>query len=317
MQIYVNAATDTTSRSTLSSVVGDEDTLYFADQAANTEDALRALSRSEVVYGSLTRDELTSSGKLRWLQLDSVGLDGLEAEMLLLGRKNTQITNLGHLGCNAVADTVLAGILALTRGLNELTLLNERLEWRSSTFRSSLHLLASAQVLLVGYGAIGRAVRTRLEGFGCTSIVPVRRSPGVGEASLTDLASLLPVSDLVISSLPSTLATRAIFDEKCLLTFRRGSYFVNVGRGDVVDEWALAQAVKSGHLAGAVLDVTLDEPLQRSSPMRGIPNLLLTQHTAGGASDEFVSKAELFVENLRRYKTGLPLLHGINLSRGY
>ncbi len=316
MHIYVNAATDTTSRSALLSVAG-QDSFFFGSQETNTEESLSALSRSEVVYGSLTREELTSAGDLEWLQLDSVGLDSLDSDTPWPGRRAIQLTNLGHLGCDAVADTALAGILALTRGIYDLTVLKERLEWRSGTFRSSLRLLAPAQVLLVGYGAIGQAVKTRLEGFGCTDIIHIRRSPMAGEASLADLASLLPASDLVISSLPSTSETRGLFNERCLLAFRPGSYFVNVGRGDVLDERALVQAVKSGHLAGAVLDVTLDEPLQRASPMWGIPNLLLTQHTAGGATRELVSKAELFTENLGRYRVGLPLLHRVDLSRGY
>lgn len=316
MHIYVNATTDTASKNTLLGVAG-EDAFFFATEKTSFDDHLRALSQSEVVFGSLTPGELTSAGRLEWLQLDSVGLDSLDSNTRWPDRRPIQVTNLGHFGCDAVADTALAGILAVTRGVGQLSLLNERRTWRSDGFRSGLRLLGSAQVLLVGYGAIARAVETRLKGFGCTNIIHIRRSPATGEPSLADLTSLLPASDLVISSLPSTPETRNLFDGRRLTAFKPGSYFINVGRGDALDEGALAEALKSGRLAGAVLDVTLDEPLQPASPMWDIPNLLLTQHTAGGATHELVAKAETFTENLRRYRLGTPLMHQVDLARGY
>lgn len=315
MHIYVNAACDNASEDAVLSAAGQA-TVFFATDETSTEEAHGALYRSSVVYGSLSPEELASAHDLEWLQLDSVGIDDLDPYTPWPGRGTPQITNLGHLGCDAVADTTLAGVLALTRGIQELALLKERREWRSRAFRSNLHLLASAQVLLVGYGAIGQAIEARLEGFGCKEINHIRRSPLVG-ASLADLASLLPGSDLVISCLPSTSGTRGLFDERCLSAFKRGSYFVNVGRGDVLDEDALAQAITSGQLAGAVLDVTREEPLQQVSPLWDSPHVLLTQHTAGGFAEEQVLKAELFAENLRRHQGGLPLLYRVDLLRGY
>lgn len=315
MHIFVNAACDKAARATVLSAAGHDD-VFFATDETSTEEALGALSGSSVVYGSLTPEELTRAHDLEWLQLDSVGIDDLEPDMRWPGPDTPQITNLGHFGCDAVADTTLAGLLALTRGIQELALLKERREWRPRTFRSSLHLLASAKVLLVGYGAIGRAIELRLEGFGCRDIIHVRRSPSAGP-SLTGLASLLPASDVVISCLPSTSETRGLFDERCLSAFRRGSYFVNVGRGDVLDEDALVEAITSGRLAGAMLDVTLDEPLQPGSPLWTSPHVLLTQHTAGGSADEQIQKAELFADNLRRHREGSPLLHRVDLIRGY
>lgn len=315
MHIYVNAACDSASSDTIRSAAG-QDTVFFATDKTGTDEALVALSRSSVVYGSLTPGELAFAHDLEWLQLDSVGIDDLDPDAPWPGRSGFQVTNLGHLGCDAVADTTLAGVLALARGIQELTLLKERRQWRSGAFRSGLRLLASAQVLLVGYGAIGHAIEARLKGFGCTDIVHVRRSASTG-ASLADLASLLPASDLVISCLPSTPQTRGLFDERCLSAFRPGSYFVNVGRGDVLDEQALGRALTSGRLAGALLDVTREEPLPPSSPLWESPRVLLTQHTAGGSADEQVLKAELFAENLRRRRDDRPLLHQVDLLRGY
>jgi phosphoglycerate dehydrogenase-like enzyme len=122
---------------------------------------------------------------------------------------------------------------------------------------------------------------------------------------------------VVVSTVPDTPTTRGIFDARRLQLFKRGSIFINFGRGSVVDENALINRLCDKHLGGAVIDVTQSEPLSKNHGLWNCPNTIITQHTGGGTIDEEPRKIEWFCNNLKRFRQGETLLGAVDFKRGY
>jgi phosphoglycerate dehydrogenase-like enzyme len=176
--------------------------------------------------------------------------------------------------------------------------------------------------LILGLGAVGSAVARLAKAFGMRTI-GVNRS-GRSESSDVDevrrtaeLAAVLPQVDAIVLSLPLTEETEKILDAEAIGRLPAGAVLVNVGRGGVVDEDALIDALRSGHLAGAALDVFATEPLPEDSPLWVLPNVLLSPHTAGLALAENERIVALFTDNLRRYLRGEELINRIDTSAFY
>jgi phosphoglycerate dehydrogenase-like enzyme len=278
-----------------------------------TADEQRAhCQQAEVIFGNVPLDWLRETPALRWLQLNSAGLDPYH-RFDWSQRPDVTVTNLHGLFGEPCAETVLAGILALYRGIVPLTDWQRRGEWVGGKLRPSLQLLQGKQALVLGAGAIGQRVGYLLAAFGCT-LTHLRRSR---VPTLAELDDRLPQADVVISTLPETPETVHLLDARRLSRMKAGSLFVNMGRGSVVDEAALAEVLRHGPLAGAVLDVTTVEPLPTDSPLWALPNVVLTQHTGGGYAGEKRDKLRVFTENLRRYRAGEPLAHVVNFGKGY
>ncbi|MBW7458880.1 D-2-hydroxyacid dehydrogenase, partial [Paenibacillus sepulcri] len=132
-----------------------------------------------------------------------------------------------------------------------------------------------------------------------------------------DLDSALAKSDFIVSTLPLTAETEGIISAERIGRMKRGAVFINIGRGRTVDEEALIEALQSGHLHGAGLDVTAVEPPQASSLLWDMPNVILTAHAAGVSPKKAERRTELFAANIQRYLQGEPLLNVIERGRGY
>jgi phosphoglycerate dehydrogenase-like enzyme len=131
------------------------------------------------------------------------------------------------------------------------------------------------------------------------------------------LPELLPQLDVVVACLPHTPATLGVIDAHAFSLMRRSALFINIGRGTTVDEHALILALRSGTIAGAALDVVAAEPLDKTSPLWELPNVLLCPHSAGTVDEENAALTRLFCANLRRYLDGQPLVNVIDKRRGY
>jgi len=167
--------------------------------------------------------------------------------------------------------------------------------------------------LIIGFGAIGQGVAQRVRAFGA-GVTGVRRSQGAHPladriADMGALPELLPEADVVVLSVPLSGATRGLVDAEFLRAMKDGSVLVNVGRGGLVDEAALLAALDAGRPEHAVLDVFETEPLPADSPFWRHPRVALTAH-ASGITDGLTTRNDaLFLDNLRLYLTGRPLLH--------
>jgi phosphoglycerate dehydrogenase-like enzyme len=169
---------------------------------------------------------------------------------------------------------------------------------------------------VVGGGPIGRAIAGLLRAVGMrVDLVGRCGGPGVHPASA--LAGLLPRAEWLVLAAPLTEATRGLLGPAALAALPPAARVINVGRGELVVDDALADALRSGRLAGAALDVFVDEPLPAGSPLWGLPGLIVSPHMSGdvvGWQDRLV---ELFTDNLVRYRTGRPLRNVVDKARGY
>lgn len=265
----------------------------------------------EIVFGNPDPSTLQHARNLRWVQLESVGFgEYLDLDWDNIGAQFT-LTNLAGFFSEPVAETALAGLLALARRIDTLVVAQNEGTWIGDPLRTRTRTLVGSHVVMIGFGAINRRLAELLAPFSC-KITAIRST-----TSPDELDTALSGADIVVCTAPDTPGTRALFDETRIGLMPDHAVFANFGRGSIVDEAALASALNTGQLAGAVLDVTRQEPLPPDHPFWRCPNTILTQHSGGGSHDELDRKIDVFLRNFNRYSRGEPLAGVIDLTRGY
>jgi glyoxylate/hydroxypyruvate reductase len=218
-----------------------------------------------------------------------------------------------------LAEFALLGLLAFAKRLPELERGKARRAWPD--IKPTMGVLEGRTVLVVGLGAIGVAFARLARALGMR-VLGVKRTPvevpGVDEVAAPDrLADLAREADALVVTTPLTDDTRGLVDRAALAALRPGAVVVNVGRGAVVDEAALVDALRDGHLAGACLDVFAEEPLPDDSPLWALDNVILSPHVAARTDDEDDRAVELFADNLRRHLDRTPLRNRVDPDRLY
>ncbi|MFE6162548.1 D-2-hydroxyacid dehydrogenase [Streptomyces sp. NPDC056486] len=311
--LYVDLALDASEQERLRAVAPGQ--VWFAEPDSESIGDAHVLADSHIALGNPRADWVAKAPNLRWLQLASVGIDRYAGlDWPVLGQRLT-VTNLGGLFADPVAETCLAGILALYRGVDVLAGLRTGETWSKLDVRPGLRLLGGANVLILGRGSIASRLAELLAPFGC-SVTHFARSDG-DIRTRQELDARLPDFDIVVGLLPGTDETADLFDRRRIDRLCPGAVFVNAGRGTLADEDALVAALASGRLGGAVLDVTREEPLPAGHPLWSCPNVILTQHTAGGSRDETERILDLFEDNWQRLAGGEPLRNVVRWSKGY
>ncbi len=288
--------------------------VIFRDELPNTDEQQTQLLAAHIVFGNAPVELLNQSSTLRWLQLYSAGIDPYQ-ELTFEANPSLIVTNLRGFFGRPVAETALAGIMAMYRGIDTLARLQTQQHWVGSALRPQLRTLRGAKVVVLGAGSIGLTFKKLLQGFDCEVLVMSRSAGDIH--SLDALDAVLPTTDILLNTLPETPETIGILDKKRLSLLSANSLFANVGRGSAVEESALIELLTENRIYGAVLDVTEEEPLPPNHPLWSLPNVLLTQHTAGGFGDENRNKVLFFIENLRRFEQGEPLDSIVDFARGY
>jgi phosphoglycerate dehydrogenase-like enzyme len=304
MKIFCNLLLSNVQKDRLQNGIGKVQLNHFNESVPESV-ARPYFEKTEIAFGNPPSSWLASHLSLRWVQLESVGF----GEYLSLDWDT--VTNLSGFFAEPVAESILAGILSLYRGIDQLVLLKHNVEWQGDSLRPSLRTLNASHVVLFGQGAINSRFAELIAPFQCNII-----QFGRGWTN-TFLDEALAQADLVVSTVPDTPKTRGVFDRRRLNQFKRGSIFVNFGRGAVVDDDALADALQAGLLRGAVIDVTRDEPLPAEHRFWQTPNIILTQHSGGGTSNEIDRKIDWFLDNFGRYQRGEKLNAIVDFSRGY
>ena len=226
-------------------------------------------------------------------------------------KKDVIITNLKSFSASQAAQTALAGLLSFYRGTDFFALLKKEKKWVGDPIRNKLEILNNKKVLFFGKGSINKEVSKYLKPFDC-------KCSFIDSHSTKEyILNKLRLAEIIICALPGTKRTKMLFNKKMLDTFPKHSILVNVGRGDLIDENHLIEKLKNKTLRGAVLDVTSEEPLQKNSKLWNCPNLILTQHTGGGYTNEIIDKVYFFLDNFKRYSKNTSLLNLINPSKGY
>ena len=266
--------------------------------------------QSNIVFGNIPPEMIEQSSNLEWIQLESAGFsEYMHLEKL---KKKIIITNLKGFFAKQVAQTALASILAIYRGIIKSENLKNKKKWIGDPIRNSLSILEKKNIVLIGNGSINKCFKNYIRPFNCKTISFNSNSKN------SDIIKHLKKAELVISALPGTEKTNNFFDKSKLNSLNKNCIFVNVGRGNSVDEKHLIQILKNYKIRGAALDVTRDEPIKKNSLLWSLNNVILSQHTGGGSDTETRDKIDFFLNNFKRFKVNKnKLLNKVNLSKGY
>jgi phosphoglycerate dehydrogenase-like enzyme len=250
---------------------------------------------------------------LKWLFTVAAGLDGIDCG--LFAQRGVTITNGLGLTTSAVAEYAVLGVLAAAKRYDRVVRLTDRREWPEEA--PGRMELEGSRALIVGFGHIGRAIGRRLAGFG-VQVTGVNRTGRDGALTPHAWRGRLAEFDWVLLAAPVTGATRAMIGAAELAAMKPTAWLVNVGRGDLVDQDALIEALRGGRIGGAFLDVVTPEPLPAEHPLWGVENALLSMHLSGRSQKSlWIRAADLFLENLDAFRAGRPMRNVVDLQAGY
>lgn len=286
--------------------------------APEPDAALRAAWRDAevVVTLDLPEERLADMPRLAWVQAYSAGLE--QYPLAALAARGIRLANAAGAGAPAIAEFVFGRLIEVFRNLRDI----EAMQRARAFHRPGGRTLSGRTMGIVGLGAIGSEVARLARAFGMKTFA-TRRSARPGDTSpLVDelagpegLDALLAASDVVVLCAPATDSTRDLVDRAAIARMKPGAVLCNVARGSLVDEGALREALASGHLGAAILDVTRKEPLPEDDPLWDAPNLYLSPHSSIPPDAYDARLVDLLVENLRRYVAGEPLANEIDCSR--
>ena len=253
-------------------------------------------------------DALLASDALRWVQSAGAGYDTWHFQELL--RRGVRLS-IAHVNNVPIAEFVMREVMDRFQRADEWRAAAAEHRWEHHEWRE----VYGSTWLVAGVGAIGTAVAERARAFGCT-VIGVRRHPTGDEPvdemiAPEEVATALPRADVVVLTLPATVQTTNLVNHDFLAAMRPDAVLVNVARGSIVDEAALVRALDAGRPDFAVLDVVSEEPLPPDHPLWSHPKVVVTPHTSSGGHGRFARGADLFAENLRRYRAGESLLHEV------
>jgi len=264
---------------------------------------------------------LDAAPRIEWLHQRGAGIDRIAGPRL--AQSGVVVTNGSGNHAPNIAEHVLGLMLAFARQLPALIRAQQAAQWQPPR-AERLFELSGQTLAVVGAGSIGRALGARAAALGLR-VLGVRRSthpaedaPGFARVvGIEDLDDVLAEADHVAIALPLTEQTRGLFSAARLARLKRGAYLYNVGRGGLVDHAALLEALRSGRLAGAGLDVTDPEPLPADSPLWHEPGVIVTAHSSGNTPHSFERYRALLVDNIGRWSRGEPLRNVVDLRLGY
>lgn len=262
-----------------------------------------------VISGLWRNDLLERAKRLRYIQSIGAGTDQFSRE--LLSARGIRLASARGVNGRAVSEHAMALILALTRRIPEARDNQAKRIWRDMigdpTRREDE--LGGKTVIVVGIGAIGGRFAQIAKAFDMR-VIALRRDPALGKGAAdsvhatSDLKALLPEADFVVLTCPLTKETEKLIDAEALQRMKHSAYLVNCARGRCVDEPALHEALRQGSIAGAALDVTVEEPLPPSSPLWAMENVLITPHTAGETRRYEETVLDILLDNLDRLWRG-------------
>lgn len=294
--------------------------------AAPSDEVRAAVTDAEAYFGyGMARTLFMAAPRLRWIHSASAGVGRLLFDEVRAS--DVIVTNSAGVHAVPMAEYMLGGILYLLKSLDVAVEQQHTGRWDKSAFAGSsttVRELRDCRILVLGAGGIGSALATRLTALGARC-VGVRRHPDRGIPDGFERVvgpdgwyDLLPDADVLVVAAPATSETKRLVTGEVLDRLPRNAIVVNVARGSLVEERALAERLASGSLRGAVLDVFEVEPLPASSPLWGLWNVLLTPHVSAVSPQGFWERElSLFVDNWQRYVEGREMRNVVNKEAGY
>ena len=288
---------------------------------AETECArVKAAFFSSDIFPDFSRQFFSAARKarnLQWLHVFNAGVDHpIYAEMLARG---VRLTTSSGSTAEPIAQTAIAALLMLARNFPRWIAAQRKHAWDPMRGSDLPRDLAGQTVLILGLGQIGREIARIARALGL-HVIGVRRGARQADDPVDELhpparlAELLPKAQWLVIACPLTPETRGLVDASLFAKLPSGARVINVARGEIVDESALVAALRSGHLAGAYLDVFEKEPLPADSPLWDMKNVLISPHNSSAAAGNDARIYAIFVENLRRWTRGAPLLNEVKTA---
>ena len=299
----------------MAAAVGDEAPDAHVVVPETNEDALREIADASAAYGTLTPELLKAAGQLEWLQAPAAAPAAGYYFPELVSHPVT-VTNLRGIFNDRIPAHIMSYLLTFARGLHIYARQQREALWKPHGPESVVYL-PNATALIVGVGSIGAEAARLCAAFGIRVVgVDARREDkpeGVTELHRPDsLDSLLPQADFVILTIPHTPQTEGLFDASKFSKMKRTAFFINIGRGKTTKLDALNDALRSGTIAGAGIDVYEIEPLPKDHPLWSAPNAILTPHVADRGPDLDPARIQVISENARRFARGETLMNVVD-----
>ena len=292
--------------------------VHVAEHDALTE----AIADADIYVGWLSQAAFGAAKRLQWIQSPSSGVNYYlaipgfpESDVLLTSASGT------HGAC--LAESVLGMILAFTRGIRDGVFAQQQHTWAGRTIRPKLAELTGSTMGIIGFGAVGRALAKRAQVFDlritAVDLFPADKPEYVSALwGLDHLDDLLRESDYVVVTVPYTPQTDGMIGADQLAVMKPTAMLVGISRGGIIEQGALAQALREKRLAAAAIDVCKPEPLPADSELWDLENLLITPHIAGGTQFERQHVLDIFRENMGRFLNGdLPLRNQVDKDRWF
>ncbi len=272
------------------------------------------INEADIVVGILPPEQVRQASNVKWVQMASAGYDSFDKPDIRawLNERGIKVSNSSNIYNEPCAQHALTMMLALSRRIPQAALnQSTSREWKQWEERKDTWLLKGQTVLLLSYGAIAKRLCEMLAPFQMNVIAVRRNVTGtepVKAITENELSEYLPTADHVVNILPGGDETLNYMNVAKFSQMKRGSIYYSIGRGSTTDQAAIAEALHSGHLSAAYLDVTSPEPLPGDHELWTVPNCYITPHTAGGHHDEFIRIVQQFLENLKRFENSEELL---------
>jgi len=288
------------------------------------EGVYEEVADADILYAAHISERLfRTASRLRWIHAPMAGMDYLLIPAVV--ESDVVLTNSSGVHAPAMGEHAIGMMLTFTRRFHDCL----RAQWEGRWMRDEIYRtvpsfdeLAGKTLGILGFGAIGREVAKRARPFGMR-VIGIRRDTSE-DADLADqlltpdrLDEVLPELDFLVIAVPGNPDTVGMIGRSRLARMKPTSVLINLARGSIVDQDALVDALNSGRLAGAGLDVFEPEPLEDGHPLFSARNLLLTPHVSGISPMLWRRQTDLFIENIRRFRDGRPLLNVIDKQRGY
>ncbi|XPF94451.1 D-2-hydroxyacid dehydrogenase [Colwellia sp. RE-S-Sl-9] len=310
---------DTAANIKLHEYAGNRDVLI----TTNINLVLENASDINIVLGDFPREYLASLPKLIWFQQFGTGVEWLNSHPNLI-QAPFLLTNCSDDHHDVVADHLMALVLSITRGIPQFVNSQNKKQWQQTSLTNcdNLFQLRGKTVLVVGLGSVGLAIINRLIPFG-VNIIGVRKNISKSVNNISKLYSIDELNlaaqqaNIVITCLPRTDETTHLFNDAFFEAMPEPGFFFNIGRGNAVNETALVNALTTGQLKGAAIDVTIEEPLNKESPLWTAPNLLITPHVGGTYNDVIQTWRDVALDNLALYEQGAELRNVVDKESGY
>jgi len=292
--------------------------------AVDRESDLALAADADVAFTlALSKEAIDRAVHLRWLHCSGHAVSHFP--LADLAARGIGVTNSRGVQAVPIAEHVMGCLLALARRLPSTLRMQQEHAWRPNELRDdgAPWVIAGKTMVIICAGTLGKAIAVRAKAFGMT-VIGIRRDPSRGGPPGFDAVvgrderdRMLRTADVVVLAAPSTAETDRILDASAIALLKPSAVVVNIARGQLLDEAALADALAAGKLGGAILDVFTSEPLAPASPLWDLSNVILTPHSSGFRQGHFDAVIDLFSENMRRFERGEPLLNRVDLSAGY